>query len=297
MAEPHLTNQRGFVLVAALWILAALAGLAAIFSLYATNTAASTALGAQRLEADAAFRSGVELVAYQLLAVEEKARPGHGGFAFALGKTRVSVRFLAEAARVDINLAPKELLAGLFTSIGVDAEKAGTYADRIVGWRSKVEGNAGDPEAALYRSAKLPYPPKEGLFEDAAELRLLPGVPPQAVDLILPEVTTYSQLAQINVFEAPPATLTALPGVTPDALSLVLKGRDASADERQQLVSKLGDAGKLATIQNSHATRVFVEAALASGRRARAEIVLQLLDADAEPFNIVYWRDDLDAPL
>jgi len=292
-------NDSGFVLVAALWILAALAGLAAIFSLYATNTAASTALGGQRLEAEAAFRSGVELVAYQLLAVEEKARPGHGGFTFALGKTRVSTQFLAESARIDINLAPKELLAGLFTSIGVDADKAGTYADRIVGWRSKVEGNVADPEAELYRSAKLPYPPKESLFEDVAELRLLPGIPPQAVDLMLPEVTTFSQLAQINVFEAPPATLTALPGVTPDALADILKGRDASPDDRQQLLSKLGDASKLATIRNGRATRVFVEAVLASGRRTLAEIVLQLRDADAdpEPFNIVYWRDDFDAPL
>jgi general secretion pathway protein K len=299
MAGPTQTNESGFVLVAALWILAALAGLAAIFTLYATNTAASTALGAQRLEADAAFRSGAELVAYQLLAAEEKARPGHGGFAFTLGKTRVSVRFVAEAARIDLNLAPKELLAGLFTSIGLDAEKGGTFADRVIGWRSKVEGNVADPEAQLYRSAGLPYPPKRDVFEDVAELRLLPGVPPQAIDLIMPEVTTFSQLAQVNVFEAAPATITALPGVNPDALAEVLKGRDAPTDDRQQLLSKLGDASKLATTRNSHATRVFVEAALASGRRAHAEMVLQLPDpgVDPEPFQIIYWRDDFDAPL
>ena len=55
--------------------------------------------------------------------------------------------FVSEGARVDLNAAPKGLLAGLFTAVGVSSSNAATFADRIVGWRTKAaaagQNNAG----------------------------------------------------------------------------------------------------------------------------------------------------------
>jgi hypothetical protein len=53
----------------------------------------------------------------------------------------VAVDFRSEAARIDLNAAPADLLAGLFSAVGVDAKLAGTFADRVIGWRTKVGGN------------------------------------------------------------------------------------------------------------------------------------------------------------
>ena len=65
-----------FILVAVLWLLAALAGLAAIYLTYALDSASAAFLPAERLQAEAAIRAGVELAAYQVLAApRRRARP------------------------------------------------------------------------------------------------------------------------------------------------------------------------------------------------------------------------------
>jgi general secretion pathway protein K len=138
-------SEAGFVLVAVLWILAALATLASIYSSYTTNTAAASRVADDRVQADASIRAGVEMTVFRQLALQEKMRPARGGFDLRVGRTGVSVRFRSEAARIDLNAAPADLLAGLFTAVGVDSPHAETFAERVVGWRTKAttDANAG----------------------------------------------------------------------------------------------------------------------------------------------------------
>ena len=84
-------SERGFVLVAVLWILLALSTLAGIFSVYFS---ARRCLGAQRqaLQTEALVSASLELTAYQSPA-EEKARPARGSFHFRLDDAHVSVTF------------------------------------------------------------------------------------------------------------------------------------------------------------------------------------------------------------
>jgi general secretion pathway protein K len=64
-----------------------------------------------------------------------------------VGRTGVAVRFRSEAARVDLNAAPADLLTGLFTAVGVDPMRAESFAERVVGWRMKAKDSA-DANAA-----------------------------------------------------------------------------------------------------------------------------------------------------
>src|SRR5271168_3769811 len=121
----------GFVLVAVLWILAALATLASIYSVYAVNTVNASHVADDRVQTDASIRAGVEMAVFQQLAVPEPARPSHGAFDLRVGRTSVAVSFRSEAARIDLNAAPADLLAGLFAAVGVDSEHAGAFADRV----------------------------------------------------------------------------------------------------------------------------------------------------------------------
>ena len=138
----------GFIVVAVLWILGALAALASIYAIYVTNTVVGLSVNDDRLQAEALVRSGLELTAYRLLAEKEDARPSQGAFRFRLGRSNVAVDFRSEAARIDLNMAPKELLAGLFAGLGTRYDAAEYYADRIIGWRQKGDVAGQNNEAA-----------------------------------------------------------------------------------------------------------------------------------------------------
>src|SRR3954465_5579432 len=61
-------NTDGFILVAVLWIIAALATLATIFSVYVINTATAFTVHDERLQAEGCARAAIELAVYQLTA-------------------------------------------------------------------------------------------------------------------------------------------------------------------------------------------------------------------------------------
>src|ERR1700736_5040334 len=116
------TSEHGFVLVAVLWIIAGLSALAMIFAVYLSNSAQALAVNDTGLKAEALVSASLELTAYQLLLAGDKARPALGSFHFRLDNADVLVSFTSEAARIDLNFAPKEMLANLFAGLGADQQ-------------------------------------------------------------------------------------------------------------------------------------------------------------------------------
>jgi type II secretory pathway component PulK len=139
-------GERGFILIAVLWVLAALSILASTYLVYVDNAAFATQVNDDRLRIGNAISTGLELTAFKLLAAPEDARPPRGSFTVRLARSTINLSFQSESARIDLNAAPKGLLAGLFTVVGVSPSNAATYADRIVGWRTKAAGTG--PNAA-----------------------------------------------------------------------------------------------------------------------------------------------------
>jgi general secretion pathway protein K len=321
-SKPNDVGERGFILVAVLWILSALAVLSAVYSVYVSNAAVAAHVTDDGVNAEAAVRAGVELAAYeltaapessgsaqstaapgssgsaqQLTAAPESSRPAQGGFAFRLGRSRIKVSFIAEGARIDLNAAPKELLVALFEAIGAKSDDAATFADRIVGWRKKADKEGQDTEADVYKSAGYSYAPREAPFQSTLELSLVAGIPKYIVERILPLVTVYSGQAQIDVRVASPEVLAALPGMTPDALRQVLAQRAQGTPDGQSLLKLLGPASSNASVTPSKATRVLINVRLGNGRDVFAEVVIVTLQDGDEPFRVLSWRDDIDGPL
>jgi general secretion pathway protein K len=250
-----------------------------------------------RLQAEASIRAGVELAAFQLLAAPEQMRPSHGAFEVRIGRTKIAVRYRSERARIDLNAASKELLAGLFAAVGVGDSKAADYADHIVGWRTKADPNADNVEASAYKTAGLLYPPRQAPFNDELELSLVLGLPPDVAERILPDVTVFSGAPQVDVVNADPEVLAALPGMTPDILQKVLAARAENPEDGKGLTTLLGPARDSASIEAGKAFRVGVLVDLGRGRRVQAEVVFKLNDGEEEPYDVLYWRDDFDGPL
>jgi general secretion pathway protein K len=285
---PRQKRSEGFILVAVLWIISALAGVAAVYSVYVNETASMMVGQDEELEAQELAISGVELAAYQLTANPD-AQPSRGKLVYRIGSAEVMVEFRAESARIDLNLAPKPVLAGLFVALGVPAAVAEGYADRIVGWRTPLTSGANDTEAGLYRGKG--YGPRHGPFEHVNELSLLAGLPPILIDCALPYVTVYSGQAAIDVFDADPAVLSALPGITPDRVALLMSQRQGASQD--VLRAQLGMAAQYVTVQPSRTNRVSVAIRFKSNRRVFSEAVILLADKDDEPFRMLSWHHDI----
>lgn len=286
------TAEHGFIIVAVLWILAALAALATIFSIYVSNSAQALAVDDTALQAEALVSASLELTAYQLLLAEEKARPAQGSFQFRLGDAAIDVSFLSEAARIDLNLAPRELLAGLLSGLGADPEAAAQYADRIVGWRTPPKPESAEDELSLYRAAGLTYPPRQAPFAHVNELALVVGLPPALVDRALPLVTVFSGLQKIDALIAPPEVIAALPGMTPASLKQFVRERSTLPREAVVVATALGPAQVHATIERSAAFRVLTVIRFGNGRQTASEVTIAL-GGEEDPYRVLSWQDNM----
>jgi general secretion pathway protein K len=290
-------EKSGFILVVALSILAALATLASTYSVYVGDAAFATQINDDRLRIRTAISAGIELTAYKLGAVPEVARPPQGAFAVRLARSTINVTFASEGARVDLNAAPKGMLAGLFAAVGASPSDAAIYADRVIGWRRKGDVAGQNDEAAMYKAAGYAYAPRQAPFQNAFELSLVLGIPTHIVARVLPLVTVFSGRAEIDVRVAGPDVLSALPNVTPEQLQKVLAERARDPQDGEALLRLLGPARAGATDTPNPAARVQAQIRLDNGRSAHAEIVILVLQGEDEPFRVLSWRDDSDLPI
>jgi general secretion pathway protein K len=295
----------GFIMVAALWLLAALATLATVASLYMVQSARGLTAFDTTLQSEMLSRAGVELTAYQLSAPPAAAqagatagqRPTHGSFSFKLANSEVTVRYVSEAARINLNMAPKAMFVGLFTALGAKPEEADQFADRVIGWRSKQKPNAEDQEEALYRAAGLNYLPRRASFDSVDELWLVLGLPPEIVERALPFVTIYSGMAQINALDAAPEVIAALPDMTPARLTEFLNQRDSLPPDQALVVAALGGGNQVGvTVNGSEAYRVRMRITFPDGQRRTSEGVIRITGAgDKEAFAVLAWQDEIDS--
>ena len=303
------SSERGFVIIAVLWILVALSTLAMIFSVYLSNSARALGVTDTGIAKDALVSASLELTAYQLLRAGEKDLPAQGSFRFRMDNAEALVTFTSEAARVDLNAASKEMLAGLFEVLGAEQKAVAELADRIVGWRTQSKPGAADDEGALYLAAGLNYSPRQAHFAHVNELSLVLGASPVLVERALPYVTVFSKSADIDVLIAPPEVIAALPGMTPEILNNFLKQRPSLPHDQKAIVAAL-DPVK-ATLPETRAFRVLTTLRFDNGRRTSSEAVILLgnakgsdkantsasdkgKDEDKRPYSILSWQDQVE---
>jgi general secretion pathway protein K len=283
-------SERGFITVAVLWILGAVSALVLVDLRFGTTAAIGVAANTDRPQNEALFTAGIELAALQLTSAPGQARPASGTFDASIGPHRISVGFVSESARIDLNAASAPLLAGLFVGIGAKPDAADSYAARIVGWRSKA-ADPNDAETSFYRTSGSPYPPRHAPFPHPDELWLVRGIPAAMVERALPYLTTFSNQAGVSAAAAAPAVLAALPNMSPERLQAVIGGRSNPQADPGSLA---GLAGEGASSELSNAYRIQIAARLDNGRSAAMEAVILMLDEADEPYRILSWRDRFD---
>jgi general secretion pathway protein K len=296
MVEGTRAAQRGFIVVAALWLLAALAGLALAASAYMAQSAVALTSFDDTTRLQMLSTAGIELAAYQLSAPEAGRRPMHGSFDFVLAQSRVTVEYKSEAARINLNMAPRTVIARLFTALGAPPEAADQYADRVVAWRRSARQNVQDEEDALYLAAGSKYLPRRAPFNSVDELSLVLGLPTALVERALPFFTVYSGIAEVNILYAAPEVVAALPDMSPAKLDAFLNQRDTLPPDNPEFVfSTLGGRVAGATLAGSNAYRLGLRITLPDGRESRSEGVIMMAGpGEKGAYRIFTWRDEID---
>jgi general secretion pathway protein K len=291
------TSEQGFVLVAVLWLLAALALLVTIFTVHLSASARAVSLNDGALKTEALVSAGVELAAYRLQLADKDKRPPEGAFHARLSGTDISVSFITEAARVDLNAAPKELISGLLTVLGASDDDAKEATDRIIGWRTNASSD-GKPskEGALYQAAGRAYSPRQAPFAHVNELALVLGMTPALVERALPYVTVFSGAAGVDVMVAPPEVIAALPGMTPLKLKQFLDDRGSLVNDTAAISAALGGpnggANGGAAAGKSQAYRIRVTLHFPDRRETASEVVIGLQAKD-DPYRVLSWQNDV----
>jgi general secretion pathway protein K len=193
-------RERGAALLLVLWLVILLTGVIAVFAIGSRTEAMEGHTLARGAAARYAAEAGIEVAAYHLQNPDGDARwvPDGRPIEFNWGGNRLRVRVVDESAKLDLNIASPELLAGLMQALGVDFERSRRIAGAIADWRDgddllNAEGGAEDPQ---YAAAKLPYGAKDRPFETLSELRLVLGMDPVLFEKMRPYVTLYSGLAR-----------------------------------------------------------------------------------------------------
>jgi general secretion pathway protein K len=204
----------------------------------------------------------------------------------------LAVSFVSEAARVDLNAAPKELIANLLSVLGAAEDDAKEDADRIIAWRTKSTPETAGNEDAQYRAAGKPYSPRQGPFAHVNELGLVLGLPPALVERALPFVTVFSGASGVDVLTAPPEVIAALPGMTPLTLKQFLMDRATLPNDAAAIGAALGEARASAKAQKSQAYRILIRIRFPNDRATASEVVIGLRSKE-EPYTVLSWRDDV----
>ena len=290
-------GSEGFILVAVLWMLLALATLVTVYAAFVTRSAFAVAANSDAIKTGPLLSAGVELAAYRLDALAAKDRPSIGHFNARIATARLAVAFATEAARIDLNGGSKQLLAGLFVALGAMPAQADMFADRIVAWRTAVtpQNVDLDPENSFYRSAGLGYTPRHAPFVHVEELWLVHGLPAAFVQRMLPYVTVFNSKGQVDALAAAPEVLAALPGVTPPILQAVLAARDSGSLDRTALQQLVGNStASLAAGTEAKAFRVGVRVDFENGHHSAAEAVILLPDDGPAPYRVLSWQNAFD---
>jgi general secretion pathway protein K len=284
----RIDRQKGSMLLAVLFLAGLLGVFAAVASSVMNAAAESSRTFADNIRADSAMRSAI---AYIVARTGSSLQDAYGTASIGVGPATVVLSVKDEAARIDLNQAPPELIAGIFQVVGVSAENARMYAARIVDWRDvddDISPNGG-AERGAYRAAGRVDGPRNGPFLSVAELALVLGIPARAAAAVAPYVTVDSGRDKVNPLIADPPVLRAIPGVNQQRLLDFLAERNNPNADFNSLVQRLGQVDDYVTQEQAPAVRFDGTVQLAPGNERRYEVVVGVIDGDSEPYRILVW--------
>jgi len=227
-----LIRSEGFALVLVLWVLSLLTIMAGSFALSMRREAGIVTGSSNNAQAAAIAESGLAVAELMLMHPDPLQRWHTDGSIYQLdyADSKVRVRLLSEAGKVDLNSADQTLLQGLMVHAPVDEQLQTRLVNAILDWRDAddlvhIEG----AEKEEYKDAGLSYGPRNKPFQSIEELQLVLGMNDQVFKWLENRVTVYSGQPQVDLTQASQEVLQVLPGMDPELINEYIAARRESA--------------------------------------------------------------------
>jgi len=199
-------HDRGFALVAVLWIAGLLAVMTAALSVSVRTHVRVVANIAESAKAEALADAGAALAVLDLVAArgstEHRRRFAADGQPVGCsipGEGVLTIAVSDEAAKIDVNSAGTPLLRALLAGLGVPPEKSAQLAEAIFDFRDADDDRKPNgAESAEYRAAGLSWMPKNGPLQSLEELGQVYGVTPELLARMKPYLSVYSGLEGVD---------------------------------------------------------------------------------------------------
>lgn len=217
-------GSRGLALISVLWVTMLLAVIAASLT-SSTRTESRLAYNlAENAKAEALADGAVHRAVLGLLEIDpDKVWRANGRpYQVDYGEGRVTVRAFDEDAKIDLNMAPPELLAGLLGELGVEPEEALVLVDRILDFRDEDDDRRPNgAEDFDYEAAGRPEGALDRPLVSEAEVRQVLGMSEELFRRMRPLVTVYSGAEGFDPIRAQRQVLRSVPGMTPELLEAI----------------------------------------------------------------------------
>jgi general secretion pathway protein K len=274
-------RSRGIILVAVLWSIALLSGLAMAAATTFRSFAGIVTVHRDRLRADALFTAGLEVAAGVIARLQgEPLTELESRLVIPGGSVRI--RISDEGGRIDIGKAPVELLASLFRHVG--ARNPDVIAQQISAWRT-----AGNDQPRAATSEEAQAPESEFPFSDVRQLAQVPGMSPELLAAAAPLLTIFGS-ATVNPLTAPIEVIAALPGIGRAQLRGFAETRQRFPNDAARVRAALGPAQQHLAESPQQVASVELTATLDDGFEAAVKAVIVLLRDDGEPYRILAWN-------
>ena len=294
------TCQRGVALILVIWVIALMSVLLGSFALIARTENLESRHLLDGTTARYAAEAGIERAVYELRNPDPATRwVGDGRpYEFVFDNAHIRVELTDESGKIDINTADDLLLQALFESVGVDAERATALADAIQDWRDPDDiVRPHGAEAGEYKSAGLPYGPRNSPFQTVSEVQQVLGMNYELYTKIEPAITIYAGAPKPNPAYAPLEALRALPGMTDELAQQIIAARQqiqpGAPGQPGGSGLTLPDGTPIMANGGGNTYTVKSRATLANGASTTLDASIRLggIGAAGRPYTVLRWRD------
>ncbi len=301
-------HSKGFALILVIWAMIVLTGIASGFAFAVRHETRAAGDTVDLAHAEAAATAALNTAVLALAATDTDTRWRADGQLHRIEwrDAMVDVRVRAESGRINLSLAPAELLVGLFALVLPEAD-ATALAHALVDWRDRDDDRQPQgAEESDYTKAGYGYTPPNRPLASVHELSQVMGFGRDHIETLRPYVTVYGRQPRINAASADAMTLAAIPGIELETARTFVIHRDQMLTDGGTLDYTALRNGRryLDTRPDYRLVSVDTEVRLPSGLTRREQAVVQLdskrgytlLSRETLPAASFHENPDGDAP-